>query len=71
MIANLRTIRKQRGMTQGQLAEAARINRVTIAKYEKGQVEPTLDSAKRMADALGTTVDSLIGGEIDDKTADD
>lgn len=60
MVDNLRAIRETRGLTQNELAEATKIHRVTIAKYEKGLVDPTLENAKKMADALGVTVDDLI-----------
>lgn len=60
MIANLREIRKARGMTQEQLAKATGIHRVTIAKYEAQNVDPTIENAERLASALGVTVDELI-----------
>lgn len=60
MVNNLKAIREDRGLTQNELAEAANIHRVTIAKYEAGQVDPTLENAKKMADVLGVTVDELI-----------
>lgn len=62
LIDNLKAVRKARGMTQQELADAANINRVTIAKYETGQIDPTLDSARKMADALGVTIDELVKG---------
>lgn len=61
MVSNLKEIRKAKGMTQAQLAKAAKIHRITIAKYEAGRVDPTLDSAEKLASALGVTVDELIG----------
>ena len=63
MIANLKAIRKMCGMTQTELAAASGIHRITIAKYEAGKVDPTLESAKRLAKALGVTVDALTGKE--------
>ena len=48
-------------MTQAQLSKAAKIHRITISKYEAGLVDPTLDSAEKLAAALGVTVDELIG----------
>lgn len=60
MVANLKAIRKQRGLTQGQLATLAGINRITIIKYESGKVDPTIESATKLANALGVTVDELI-----------
>ena len=72
MIANLQTIRKQKGMTQGQLSKAANIHRVTIARYEAGTVDPTLESAGRLAAALGVTLDELRGDDhaVSDNPAD-
>lgn len=61
MVSNLKEIRKAKGMTQAQLAKAAKIHRITIAKYEAGRVDPTLNSAEKLAAALGVTVDELIG----------
>jgi len=61
MVSNLKEIRKAKGMTQAQLAEAAKIHRILIAKYETGRVDPTLNSAEKLASALGVTVDELIG----------
>lgn len=61
MIAKLRDIRKQRGMTQEQLAKATGIHRVTIARYETQKIDPTTECAKKLAAALGVTVDELIG----------
>lgn len=60
MVANLKAIRKQRGMTQGELATLAGINRITIIKYESGKVDPTIESATKLANVLGVTVDELI-----------
>lgn len=60
MIRNLQTIRKKCGMTQGQLAAASGIHRVTIAKYESGQVTPSVDNAERLATALNVTLDDLM-----------
>ena len=60
MVANLKAIRKQCGMTQGELAKLAGINRITIIKYESGKVDPTIESATKLANALGVTVDELI-----------
>lgn len=61
MVGNLSTVRKNRNMTQEELAAASGINRVTIAKYETGRQEPTVANALKLATALGVTVDELIG----------
>ena len=61
MVCNLRVIRKQKGLTQAQLSAASGVNRVCIAKYETGISVPSLKTAEKLADALGVTVDELIG----------
>lgn len=58
---NIRDIRKLRGLNQDQLAELACLNRVTVAKYESGKVEPGAKALCRIADALDVTVDMLLG----------
>jgi transcriptional regulator with XRE-family HTH domain len=59
----LKTLRKQAGMTQAQLAEASGLNRVTIARYELGTIVPNFDSAVKLAKALGVTLEQLAGEE--------
>ena len=59
--ARIRDLRKDAGMSQDQLAELASLNRVTIAKYESGKVEPGAQALSRIADALDVTVDQLLG----------
>ena len=57
----IRELRKERGLNQDQLAELASLNRVTIAKYESGKVEPGAQALSRIADALEVSSDVLLG----------
>ena len=57
----IRDLRKERGLNQDQLAELASLNRVTIAKYESGRVEPGAQALARIADALEVSTDVLLG----------
>jgi len=59
--AKIKEIRELRNLTQDQLAELASLNRVTIAKYESGKVEPGAQALSRIADALDVSVDTLLG----------
>ena len=64
----IRDLRKERKLNQDQLAELASLNRVTIAKYESGKVEPGAQALVRIADALEVSVDELLGrSEMDPK----
>lgn len=58
---NIREYRKLRGLNQDELAELARLNRVTVAKYESGKVEPGASALSRIADVLDVSVDILLG----------
>jgi transcriptional regulator with XRE-family HTH domain len=53
-------IRARRGMTQESLAAKARINRVTLARLERAQHPPNLDTLERIARALGVAVVDLV-----------
>jgi transcriptional regulator with XRE-family HTH domain len=36
--------------------------KLRTAGYERGEIKPSIDTAKNIADALGVTIDYLIGG---------
>ena len=57
----IKEVRESRNLTQDQLAELASLNRVTIAKYESGKVEPGAHALSRIADALEVSADALLG----------
>ena len=64
MLYNLRSIREQNELTQEELANAANINRVTIARYETLKVDPTIENAEKIAEVLGVTVNDLIKKKV-------
>lgn len=59
MTTNIRAIRKARKLTQRQLANACGIHRVTLSCIERGVYTPTLETAAKLAAALGCTLDEL------------
>lgn len=58
---NIAALRKARGMSQQALAEQLFVTRQTISKWEKGLSVPDAEALIRLADALDTTVQSLLG----------
>jgi mRNA interferase RelE/StbE len=56
----LRVFRDWRGLTQARLAELAHVNRVQIADIEAGRKTGSVETVKRLAEALGVTVDELV-----------
>lgn len=59
----IKLIRKAHGLTQDMLAEMTGLSRITLSTYESGKADTNLKSAVLLADALGVTLDSLIGRE--------
>lgn len=57
--ANIKARREAKGWTQEVLSKLTGIHRVTIAKYESTNCGMTLESATRIAAALGCTIDDL------------
>jgi transcriptional regulator with XRE-family HTH domain len=59
---NLRKLRERKGLSQDRLAKLADVANNTIIKIEQGEnINPTLDTLKKMAKALEVSVDDLIG----------
>lgn len=57
----LRKLREQKGLTQEKLARLADVSNNTVIKIEAGKNEnPTLDTLKKLANALDISVDDLI-----------
>lgn len=55
----LREWRKYRGMTQVELANASRFSQGAIAQIETGKRNPTVETARKFADALNCDIDDL------------
>ena len=61
LAANLRRLRERRKLTQQDLAERSGVPRPTLAHLESGEANPTLSVLVRVAEALGTSIEELIG----------
>ena len=61
MLIRLRTLRKEKGLSQQQLAQTLGISQQSVNKYENHNVEPDIGMLSQMADLFDTTVDYLIG----------
>lgn len=57
---NIRKIRKQRGLTQEELAGLARIDPKSIIQIENGKRNPTLKTLRRIALALNIKTSELL-----------
>lgn len=54
-------LREQKGWSQSELEEKSGVSRVMIGKYERGEASPSIEGAKRIADAFGVSLDYLAG----------
>ena len=59
----LQELRKSRGITQEELAEALYVSRTAISKWESGRGYPSIDLLKGISDYFSVTIDDLLSGE--------
>ena len=59
----LQELRKQKGLTQEELAKSLYVSRTAISKWESGRGYPSIDSLKEIAKFFSVTVDRLLSGE--------
>lgn len=62
---NLKTLRKQKGFSQEELASRLHVVRQTVSKWEKDLSVPDADTLIRCADVLEVTVPELLGAKLD------
>jgi transcriptional regulator with XRE-family HTH domain len=55
------SLREQKGWSQSDLATHSNVSRVMIGKYERGEAIPSIEAAKKIADAFGVSLDYLVG----------
>ncbi len=60
---NIRKIRTERRMTQGELAEQLGVHQSYIAQIERGTKIPNMIIAKELARTLNVTLERLYKGE--------
>ena len=59
----LQQLRKQKGLTQEQLAEKMFVSRTAVSKWESGKGYPNLDSLKNLSEIFSVSIDDLLSGE--------
>lgn len=58
----LQELRKQKGLTQEQLASALYVSRTAISKWESGRGYPGIDSLKAISAFFNVSIDDLLSG---------
>ena len=59
----LQELRKQKGLTQEELAQSLYVSRTAISKWESGRGYPNIDSLKRISKLFSVTIDELLSGD--------
>lgn len=59
----LQELRKQRGLTQEQLAEQLYVSRAAVSKWESGRGYPNIDSLKEISKYFEVSLDELLSSE--------
>lgn len=61
----LQNLRKEKGLTQEELAQQLYVSRAAVSKWESGRGYPNIDSLKAIAAYFSVTVDELLScGEV-------
>ena len=59
----LQELRKAKGLTQEELAEALYVSRTAVSKWESGRGYPSIDSLKEISRYFSVSIDDLLSGE--------
>ena len=59
----IQELRRRKGLTQEELAQALFVSRAAISRWESGRGYPNIDSLKALAKFSGVTIDELLSGE--------
>lgn len=61
--ANISALRRQRGMTQAELAECLNYTDKAVSKWERGDSVPDVVTLVQLAGEFGVTLDTLVNGD--------
>ena len=64
MTIMLKTFRRERKITQENLAKVFHISQTSVSKYETGEAVPDLETIVRMADFFGVSLDEFVVREV-------
>lgn len=57
----IRDLRKQKRMSQTELAKSAGVSQTTVTAWETGKAEPSSSAVAKLADIFNVTTDYLLG----------
>jgi len=67
---NIKALRMQKGLTQKELADLLHVTSQAVSRWEKGDVEPSIDTLNKMSKIFNRSIDEIIG-ELKDSSKDE
>ena len=61
----IKLYRENKNMTQNDLADILEVSAGTVSKYESGNLEPSIESIKRLAEVFEISIDELLNDKED------
>jgi len=61
---NLSYLRKQKGMTQAELANKINVDQTTIGRWEDGNREPTVGNVANISDVFNVSIPDLLNKDL-------
>ena len=58
--SRIQALRKERGMSQEELANKLSVSRQTVSQWETGQTAPSIDNIYTLKDIFGVSFDALM-----------
>lgn len=68
---NLQFLRKQKNITQEQLAEQLEVSRQSVSKWESGQSYPEMEKLLQICSMFHCSMDGLMQGDVSREFAQD
>lgn len=67
----LKELRKKNNLTQSQLGEKMNVSYKTVGSWERGERQPSYETAKKIADYFEVSTDYLLGKSIPEWASND
>lgn len=64
-------LRKQRGLSQEELADLTEVSRQAVSKWERGEAVPDIDKLVKLSEIYGVSIDSIVKGNAEESEEDD
>lgn len=62
----IKTLRKEKGLTQSQLADELGVTDKAVSKWEVGEANPDITLLAKLAEIFGVTIDYLLTGKVEE-----